>query len=112
MNLYSPESMDYNRQMKLYSPGCIDNNTQMKLYSPESMDNNRQMKLYYPGCIDNNSQMKLKQESEPVLPGSEISPVIDVTEGEYTCIQFILYSPMASWRAEIPHPVFVVMNMY
>jgi hypothetical protein len=52
------------------------------------------------------------QESGPVLPGSEISPVIDVTEGEYTCIQFIFYSPLASWRAEISHPVFVVMNMY
>ena len=52
------------------------------------------------------------QESGPVLPGSEMSPVIDVTEGEYTCIQFICYSPLASWRAEISHPVFVVMNMY
>ena len=48
------------------------------------------------------------QESGPALPGSEISPFIDVTEGEYTCKKFILYSPLASWRAEIPHPVFVM----
>jgi hypothetical protein len=52
------------------------------------------------------------QESGPALPGSEISPVIDVTEGEYTCKKLILYSSLARWRAEISHPVFVMMNMY
>ena len=59
MELYSPDCMDNNKQMKLYYPVCMDNKRQMKLYYPVCMANNRQMKLYFPGCMDNNRQMKL-----------------------------------------------------